>query len=205
MNAPTAICHDGTPNAPNAYEANASEMPGTKRWPTTAHKPPPLDLRVEAVGPRPPEQRSCAPPTRPPADEAGDDRGTNGGAHGDERAKYGSEQDATAGGQDRAGDEYRAESGRHHDVGQRSKRTRRSHDAPDVFDVDHSRHGEQIEQSAQECGEQGKSRDVAPPGRRGRIVALGHADAILPCIDSVAKFQSTPRRQLAQSTEARNG
>ena len=51
--------------------------------------------------------------------------------------------------------------------------------APDVLDVDHPRHGEQIEQPEQERGEQGEPRDVAPPGRRGRI-ALGHADAILP-------------------------
>ena len=39
MNAPTAICHNGTPNAPNAYDASASETPGTNRWPTTAHSP----------------------------------------------------------------------------------------------------------------------------------------------------------------------
>ena len=151
-------------------------MPGTKRWPTTAHSPPRSICRIEAVGAICPEQRASALSACPPADDAGDDRGADRRAQRHERAEDRSEQHTAAGGQDRTRHEYSAEHRRGHHVDQRCSGTRRGHRVPDVLDVDDSRDASQIEQPEQEGGEQGETHDVASAGCRGSAVGVGHAE-----------------------------
>ena len=68
---PIAICHNGIPKAPKVYDASASEMPGTKRCPTTAHSPRRwiwVSMRAAHCGPI----RAGAVPAGAPAEVGGD-------------------------------------------------------------------------------------------------------------------------------------